>query len=577
MLPAYLDLLAQLPSGVYLNPWKLLGVTIAFTIWALFAQWIDKDTVAVNTYRILWNLVISGVGAAGLLLMLLVPNFAIGFPAGVGIYLIAVTVYVFHRNGLVEDEDKVFTPAHIAKVMREGFSGKKGKKQKEVKEKVRLQTINKKSIAIPEEEVEREQYRLTQDLLFDALFRRATYIELAPAGQAAKINYTIDAITSEAQKLERAEADAIILFLKKSAGMNIEERRKPQTGKLLAVLGETKMDLHIKTDGSTAGEKMLIRVVSAEKTFKVTDLGFTDKQMETVRAIMNTPRGVILVSSPPGNGLTTTIYSLTRSHDAFLQNIQTVEYAKDLDIDNVTQNVFEPGGDKTFAGDLQKLFRADPDIVIIPEVRDSAAAALIAQQGSEKQKIYVGISNAADVLDALRKWMKLVGDSALAAKGLLGIMNQRLIRKLCAACKEPYKPDAASLKKMNMPADQVLYRQPQPQFDKHGNPILCQACQGTGYSGLTAIFDVFMVDDGMRDVIRRAKSLEELKAYIVQRGGLALQQQALAKVLAGTTSIAEVKRATAPPAPAGEAARPAAKPPAPKAPPPSGPAAQTAR
>jgi type II secretory ATPase GspE/PulE/Tfp pilus assembly ATPase PilB-like protein len=181
------------------------------------------------------------------------------------------------------------------------------------------------------------------------------------------------------------------------------------------------------------------------------------------------------------------------------------------------------------------------------------------------------------VLDALRKWMKLVGDNALAAKGLLGIMNQRLIRKLCAACKEPYKPDAASLKKMNMPADQVLHRQPQPQFDKHGNPIICQACQGTGYSGLTAIFDVVMADDGLREVIRRAKSLEEIKAYIVQRGGLALQQQALAKVLAGTTSIAEVKRATAPPAPVGAGAKPAAKPAAPKAPPPGGSTAQTAR
>lgn len=574
----WLDLLAQTPtSAVYINPWKLLAMTFGFTIWALFAQWVDKDTVAVNTYRVLWNLVFVSVGSIALAVMLLVPEFAIGFPVYMGVTLILYIVYVVHRNGLVKDEDKVFTPAHIARVMKEGIRGKK-KKEVDVKERVRLTGANKKVVPIPEDEAAREQYRVTQDLLFDALWRRAALVELTPAGQTTKVVYTVDSVPSPRDPLPRPDADGAVQFLKQAAGLNLDERRKPQTGKMIAAIGDTKTEMHVKTDGSTAGEKLLLRFIGAEKSYKAADLGFTEKQMEQVQAsIIQAPKGLVLLTAPPGQGLTTTTYSFARSHDAFLQNIQMLEFVRDLDVDNITQHVFAPSAEKTFFQEFQKVVRTDPDVLVLPEVRDRETATLACEAAGHKQKVYVALP-ALDVLDGLRRWMKLVGDNAVAAKSLIAIINQRLVRKLCTECKQPYKPDAAQLRKMNMPADKVLYRAPEPQYDKHGNPVICQTCHGSNYYGLTAAFDILLLDAAFRETLQKAKSFTEIQAH-AQKLGIGIQQQALQKVFEGVTSIQEVVRATKPPTPPQGAAGPGAPPPG-STPPkskPTGPTAQPAR
>ncbi len=550
-------LLAQLPeSNVYINPWGLLVYVLVFIGWALFAQWVDKDTVAVNTFRVLWNLVTLGVGAAALLAALLIPIFWVALPVFVVLNAALMITYVVHRNGLVEAKDRVMTAEHFARIKAQGFSGKK--KPKEVKERVRLLTPARKVVTIPEGEAEREQYRLTQELLFDSFWRRAMVVEVSPAGQATKVQYSIDGVIAEREPLQRTEGDAIISFLKGVAGLSLEEKRKPQSAKITAQIGENKHPVVVRTDGSTAGEKLTLRVLGDETRYKVADLGFTPKQLENVRAVMDAPKGLTLLSGPRGSGLTTSIYSFVRSHDAFLQNIQLLEYTKELEVENVTQLLFAPSDDKTFAGDLQKITRTDPDMIILPEVRDRETALIATKATAEKQKMYVAVP-ADDVFDALKKWLQLVGDRTAAVRTLQMVTSQRLVRKLCISCKQPYKPDPAMLKKLNLPTDKVLYRQPEPTYDKHGNPIVCQACQGSGYVGRTGVFDVLMVDDPLRDVIRRSESFADVQAFAIKRGGVGLQAQALEKVLEGVTSIQEVLRvlrgqSPAPPAGAGGAA-----------------------
>ena len=147
-------------------------------------------------------------------------------------------------------------------------------------------------------------------------------------------------------------------------------------------------------------------------------------------------------------------------------------------------------------------------------------------------------------------------------KCLHAVTNQRLVRKLCTECKQAYKPDAAMLKKMNMPADKIFYRPPEPQYDKHGNPIICQNCQGTGYLGRVGVFEVLVVDDGLRQVLKSARSLADVESYVVKSGMVGLQASALQKVFDGVTSIQEVMRTTRggekpPPAPPPAAPAPA--------------------
>jgi type II secretory ATPase GspE/PulE/Tfp pilus assembly ATPase PilB-like protein len=557
---AFADLLAQVPeSALYFNPWKLLAVLVLFTVWALFAQWVDKDTVAVNTYRVIWNLIVVPSGIVAILVLLLVPNLLVGALIYIVGMAALITSYVLHRNALVQPNDRVLTAAHIQRVMSEGFRGKK-KKVKEVKERVRLTSPDKKVVAIPEDEVQREQFRLTQDLFFDALWRRASLVEIAPAGQAAKVTYLIDGIPTEREAMLRADADGVVTFVKGIARLNMEEKRKPQSGKLMAAVGENKLDVLVRTDGSTAGEKLSLRIVGDEKRFKVKDLGFTDKQLELVQQVMHAPHGIVLICGPQASGITTTLYSFARSHDAFLQNIQTLEYnAKELDVENITQHVFSPAETKTFVAELQKIVRTGPDIVVIPDLRDKAAAVVASQAAEEKQKVYVNVP-ALDLFDGLKRWMKLVGDNNLLSKSLLAVMQQRLVRKLCGECKQPYKPDAAMLRKINAPADKILHRPPEKQFDKHGNEIICQHCQGTGYVGRSGVFDILVVDAGLRDLLRKGGSFADVQAYAMKKGGLGLQQQALSKVFEGVTSIQEVVRATRDPAAAAAAAAPKPQP-----------------
>jgi type II secretory ATPase GspE/PulE/Tfp pilus assembly ATPase PilB-like protein len=386
-------------------------------------------------------------------------------------------------------------------------------------------------------------------------------IEVAPAGQVSKVTYLIDGIPTERESLTRPDGEGILIFFKKTAGLNLEERRKPQEGRITVAMGGSKerLPVVVQTGGSTAGEKLVLRVLGEHTHYKVTDLGFTNKQLATMHKIMEAPRGLVLLSAPRVCGLTTTIYSFTRSHDAFLQNIQTLEYKKELEIDNVTQRAYEQSDDKTFFGELQKLVRSDPNVIVLPELRDRESAGVAAGGAVKKQKVYVGLV-ARDVLEALNKWLALVGDRALVAKSLLAVLNQRLVRVLCTECKQPYKPDAQTLRKINMPADKVLYRPPEPQYDKHGNPILCQVCQGSGYVGRTGVFNILQVDDGLRKVIQAGGSLRDIQAYAAKTGGLGLQQQALQKVFEGITSIPEVVRVTRAPS-AGGKPRPKGKPP----------------
>ncbi len=534
-------LLAQLPSStVYIQPFKLLAILLVFTLWAVFAQWVDKDTVAVNTFRTLWNLITMAVGAVGILAALLVPLFVVGLLVFLVAQIALMVVYIVHRNGLVPEADRVFTATHFRRLREEGFRGKK--KVKEVKERVRLTAANRKVVPIPEEDEAREQYRLTQDLFFDALWRRATNVEVVPAGQVAKITYLIDGVPAEREPLTRAEGEAVVLFLKTIAGLNLEERRKPQRGQITAAVGDNKHKVFVRTDGSTAGEKLSLRVLYNEESLKAPDLGFNPKQLEQVQAVKEQTHGLVLVSAPSGAGLTTTVYSLTRTHDRFLMNVQTIEYEKELDLDNVTQKIFTPAPGKTFAEELQRLVRADPDVIVLPELREPQAGVIACQAAANKQKVYVGLV-ALDVFDALQKWLQFVGDKALVARSLAAVSNQRLVRVLCRECKQAYKPDPQMMRKLNLPADKTLYRPPEPTYDKHGNPIVCQACQGTGYVGRTAVFDWLVVDEPLREVIRRSSSIADIQNHVLKSGAAGLQAQALQKVLDGTTSIQEVVRA----------------------------------
>jgi len=459
----------------------------------------------------------------------------------VGAFMVA---YVIHRNGMVVEQDRVGTSAHIHRVLTQGFTKKREERAaKEVKENVRITGADGEIVRIPEDPDERETYAVVQELMFDALLRRAQRVELLPAGQVTHARVYIDGSKTEREPLERHVGDRVLGFFKGVAGLNLGERRKPQKGEIMANVAQATYDVVVRTNGSTAGETLTLRIVGDEKNFKVKDVGFTEAQLEQVQRLLDAAHGLVLISAPPRSGLTTTVYSFGRSNDAFLQNIQTLEYEREIELENITQHIFDPAGGRTFNEELLRVVRSDPDVIVLPTLRDKSSATVIAQAAAGRPTVYLGLP-AGDLLDAMRKWMGLVDNSALVAKGLLAVVHQRLVRVLCPTCKTAYKPDPAMLRKINAPKDTLLYRPPEAQVDKHGNPVICANCHGAGYVGRTGIFTILEVDDELRKLIAGGGSLADIRAVALKKGALSLQQHALQKAFEGITSIEEIRRAT---------------------------------
>ena len=246
--------------------------------------------------------------------------------------------------------------------------------------------------------------------------------------------------------------------------------------------------------------------------------------------------------------MTTTLYSLIRRHDAFTQNINSLEVDPLTELDNITQHFLDKGfNPKETYRRLESVLRSDPDVVLVGFCH-SAEMAQVGTKGARMgKKLYFGM-NHPSTFHALQQWLKMVDNNDKVAESLLAITAQKLLRKLCSECREAYTPDPRLLKKLNLPADRIkqFYRPPtEVETDKRGNPILCEECQGVGYVGRTAVLETLFVTDSLRELFRQAVPLNALRAQCRKERMLYLQEQALRKVIDGTTSIQEVLRITA--------------------------------
>jgi type II secretory ATPase GspE/PulE/Tfp pilus assembly ATPase PilB-like protein len=252
-----------------------------------------------------------------------------------------------------------------------------------------------------------------------------------------------------------------IHFAKELAALDANEKRKPQKGKFRTQQKKHNTDWEVTTAGSTAGEQVRLKQVSKEHDLRLNELGLTPDQQEHLENLREASQGVFLVTGPRKSGVTTTLYALVRNHDAFLNNINTLEKLPATQLLNITQETFSPTdtGTSTYAKKLQSMVRMGPDIVGIGECDDSDTAKVASAAARDGKLIYV-VMTADSVLQALGRWLKMVGDKKAIAETLIGISNQRMMRTLCEECKQGYAPNKELLKKFNLPAEKakVLYR-----------------------------------------------------------------------------------------------------------------------
>jgi type II secretory ATPase GspE/PulE/Tfp pilus assembly ATPase PilB-like protein len=533
------DILAAIVYGGYVSPIKFAIFLILYFGWLFIINWVYKDAEAIGTKYTFWTGVVFGVWAAAGLIWLLIPIFAIGL----AFYIIAAGAatisYVMHRNAAVPEFQRVLTADHIKDMLMGSL-----KKKEPVAAYVFI-TANNNEVSVPEAKTpDYFGYKAAYSLFDDALYRRAYDVVCTPTPQNYDVAYYIDGTAMKQPAVAKDQMDYLLRFVKNLANLDMEEKRKPQKGKFTIFKQGKRIDWELMTAGSNAGEQMRAKLVTQQNITKLSDLGLTADQLEQLGTLHGAKKGVFIVSGPRNSGVTTTFYTLLRSHDAFLNGITTLERQPSGKLPNITQNIYVLGdsGITTYGRKLQSMVRMDPDIIGVADCED-VETAQIACGAAENKLVYVVIEEE-NALKALAKWIKLVGDKNKAIEHLLGMCNQRLLRKLCEKCKQAYEPNSDLLHKFNIPAERakVLYRTGKVVYDKRGKPFPCESCQETGFFGRMCIFETIMLNDHLRNAIKQAKSLSDVGTELRRAKMLYLQEQGLLKVIAGITSINETVR-----------------------------------
>jgi type II secretory ATPase GspE/PulE/Tfp pilus assembly ATPase PilB-like protein len=534
-------LLAVATYGGYISPIKLAVFLVLFFLWLLLISWVYKDAQAVGTKEVFWTSIVVGVGAAATIIWLIVPVFIVG----ILFYLVAVgTVlvsYVIHRNAKVPEFNRVLTAEHIKGLLSSGTT-----KTKVAGGEFVFITANNNEVPMPEPKTpDFFGYRAACELFINVKRRRASDIVFSVRPESCKVTYYVDGVGLQQPDLAKEQTEYLIRFLKNLADLDPDEKRKPQAGRFTVMRDEEDIEWELKTAGSTAGEQVVLRQVAQHQMKKLDEMGLTAEQYQQLSKLRQVKEGVFIIAGPKGSGVTTTFYALLRCHDAFLNSINTLERQPSAELQNITQNVFTLSniGTTSYGKRLESMIRMGSDIVGVADCEDAETAKIASAAAKDAKLIYVTLESD-NVMQALGKWIKLVGDRNLVAETLLGISAQRLLRKLCERCRQGYEPNKELLKKFNIPAEKakVLYRAGEVVYDKRGKATICEDCQGAGFLGRTGIFEVIMIDDRLREVIKRSESLSQIGTEFRRAKMLYLQELALEKVVAGETAISEMLR-----------------------------------
>jgi len=548
--------LAQSPSivrgpGMYLNLFKFVPVLLIYLLWTWSTDWVEHDTQELNNLKFaVWNTAVFFSGALGLLLVFAIPIYPLGLGLLLLSYFVPILSYVYTRNQTVPDDQKVLTPYHLGEVANEllfrlGMKplfnrdvGPVDRAGPPIQFVGKTQGTGKDDPSRVRQAEESRSYMACKELVYDAVLRRATDIHLEPTTEQLSVRYRIDGILHAAEPFDRPTGDAVVNVFKVLSALDISEKRKPQDGSFGAKLQGRDLDFRVATSGSKAGEKLVMRILDNTTSItKLEDLGMRPKLIEAVRGLVTQPHGMFLCCGPTGAGKSTTLYAALREIDRYQKNIITVEDPIEYHLDNITQMEVNTKAGQTFAGSLRSILRQDPDVIMIGEIRDQETASIACQASNTGHMVFSTV-HSNDAVTALFRLLDLGVEPFMIASALSGVLAQRLVRLLCEACKEPYKPKPDFLRKANLPVEKVdvFYRRPE-------NPEqVCQQCGGTGYFGRIGIFELMILTEPMREMIRENPSITKLKAEARKNGMIYLQEDGLRQVIQGRTSIEELLR-----------------------------------
>ncbi len=379
--------------------------------------------------------------------------------------------------------------------------------------------------------------KLVNSLLQHAVKERASDIHLEPYESEVRVRFRIDDVLYEPIKpLPRSLQASIVSRIKIMGGLNIAERRLPQDGRIRLKIAGKDYDVRLSTLPITYGERVVMRLLP--RTQEMTDLeriGFDELHLAALLRLITRPNGIILVTGPTGSGKTTTLYAALSRINSTDKNIVTIEDPVEIQLRGVGQIEVNPKVGLTFASGLRSILRQDPNVILIGEIRDLETAE-IAIQASLTGHLVFSTLHTNDAPSAITRLVDMGVEPFLVGSSLVAVLAQRLVRVLCTQCKERYTATDEELREIGVrpPGRPVqLFRQ-----------VGCAACHYTGYHGRVGIFELMLVDDQIRALVTQNIDSKTIKKCATDKGMKTLRSDGARKVLTGTTSIAEVLRAT---------------------------------
>ena len=381
-----------------------------------------------------------------------------------------------------------------------------------------------------------------KELVAELVRQRADKGMLDFTRDAVAVRFQIDGVWHESEAQDRESGDALLSVFKTMANLNVDERRKRQVGRFDAEYEGRSYQSMIISQGTQTGERAILQLDRPHSDFKsLRELGMREKMEEQLRQVMAADHGMVLISSAPAGGLTTTVRLALGLTDRYMRDIVAFQEknAKEPVAENIEITTYDKAAGEVPQKVLESLLRKEPSGVVVNELPNAECAQMLCEHAAQG-KLVITTIRAKEAVEALLRMLLLKVPASKFAPAITAVLNQRLIRKLCDECKQPYEPAPQLLQKLGIPAGRIdlLYRPPEPsEQDK-----VCRRCNGIGYFGRTSIFELLLVNDKIREALEKQPKLDVLRKVSRQAGNRNLQQEGIVLVAQGTTSVQELSR-----------------------------------
>jgi general secretion pathway protein E len=380
--------------------------------------------------------------------------------------------------------------------------------------------------------------RLVNSLLFQAAKDRASDIHIEPFERALAVRFRIDGILYDILSPPKRFQPVIISRVKIMAGLNIAEKRLPQDGRIRIRLAGKDIDIRVSIVPTAFGERVVMRLLDKSTTvLHLEELGLLGAKHEMVSRLIKQSHGIILVTGPTGSGKTTTLYAALSKINTTDKNIITIEDPIEYQLHGVGQIQVNPKIDLTFANGLRSILRQDPDVIMVGEIRDLVTAEIAIQAALTGHLVFSTL-HTNDSFGAMTRLLDMGIEPFLVSSSVIAVMAQRLVRRVCSNCREPYQPSREEMEELSIAPQRLI-----------GHTIYkpgagCSQCKRTGYRGRTGIHELLVVDDEIRALVMKNGDAATIRRAATARGMNTLREDGADKVVDGVTTIEEVLRVT---------------------------------